>query len=196
MRNTTAEGGPQIFIALEADYIPGITRDFRSFKKDLGLDYIIGSIHLVKGPGEGLWFTDGAKQQIYDEGLQKLFDGNAKKGVTAYYEQLFEMIETQKPEILGHFDKINMHNKGRYFKTDESWYQLLIDKVLDLCLQHDVVVEVNTRGIYKKRSETTFPEPKFLKKIQMKKNPVMISSYAHQPNELAKQITKNRKHLL
>ncbi len=196
VRDSAEEGDPEIFIALEADYIPGITRDFSSFKNDLGLDYIIGSIHLVKGAGNGLWFTDGSKQQIYDDGLQRLFDGNAKRGVRAYFEQIFEMIETQRPEILGHFDKINMHNKDRYFTTDEDWYQLLIDKILELCLQYDVVVEVNTRGIYKKRSETTFPEPMVLKKMQRKNIPVMISSDAHKPNELALQIPETRKLLL
>jgi histidinol-phosphatase (PHP family) len=46
-------------------------------------------------------------------------------------------------------------------------------------------VEVNTRGIYKKRSDSLFPGPEILKKIHAMKIPVTISSDAHRPDELS-----------
>ncbi len=54
-----------IRLALEIDFIEGITRDFEEFKQTCRLDYTIGSVHLVKnGNHNGLWFIDGPKVEI------------------------------------------------------------------------------------------------------------------------------------
>ncbi len=54
-----------IWLALELDYIEGISRDFSEFRQLCGLDYTIGSVHLVKnGNDDGLWFIDGPKSRI------------------------------------------------------------------------------------------------------------------------------------
>jgi histidinol-phosphatase (PHP family) len=95
------------------------------------------------------------------------------------------MILTQKPDIIGHLDKIKMHNRNRYFQEDENWYVQLVDETLDLIKANQCVVEVNTRGIYKKRSDSLYPGPEILKKINAMKIPVTISSDAHKPNELS-----------
>jgi histidinol-phosphatase (PHP family) len=47
-----------------------------------------------------------------------------------------------------------------------------------------LIVEVNTRGLYKKRSDTTYPGLAILKEVRHLKIPVMINSDAHQPHEL------------
>ncbi len=175
----------EIYLSLEFDYIPGILEDFTVYKNRLGLDYVLGSVHLVTNPEkEGLWFTDGPKYETYDEGLNNLFDGDIKKAVTAFYRQTNEMIVTQKPDIIGHFDKVKMHNKDRYFKEDEKWYQDLIDEVLSLAKENNCILEVNTRGLYKKRSNTFFPGIDILKKIRALNIPVTISSDAHKPDDL------------
>ena len=46
-------------------------------------------------------------------------------------------------------------------------------------------MEVNTRGIYKKRSETLFPGPEILRKIHAMNIPVTLCSDAHKPNEIS-----------
>jgi len=82
-----------ILLALEIDFIPGITKEFDWFRKAGNLDYLIGGIHLIRNKGvKDLWFIDGPLQEKYDEGLKKLFNGNGRKGVEAYFKQLNEMI--------------------------------------------------------------------------------------------------------
>jgi histidinol-phosphatase (PHP family) len=175
----------ELYLSLEIDFIPGISDDFLKFKQDCKLDYIIGSIHLVKGEGNSdLWFIDGGKQDVYDQGLERVFGGDIRKGVRAYYHQINQMLSTQNFDILGHFDKIKMHNKDRYFTEDESWYIELLDECLDLIKSKDVIVEVNTRGLYKKRSSSLFPGIEILKKIKERKIPITLSSDAHKPEEL------------
>jgi histidinol-phosphatase (PHP family) len=175
-----------ILLSMEIDYIPGITRAFTEFSKAGNLDYTIGGVHLVRNKEiEKLWFIDGSKKETYDDGLQILFNGNPRKGVEAYYGQIAEMVATQKPDIIAHLDKIKMHNKNRYFSEEEGWYKDLVWKTLKyIADESDCIIEVNTRGLYKKRSDTFFPSPAILEQIHHLKIPITLSSDAHQPHEL------------
>ena len=69
-----------IYCALEADYLTGVSEPFAVTKERYHLDYLIGGVHLVvdkvpepvEGPAlsENIWFIDGPKWEVYDEGLQ------------------------------------------------------------------------------------------------------------------------------
>lgn len=177
---------PSILLALEIDFIPGITLPIEHYRKLYTFDYFIGSVHLVKNEESGnLWFIDGPDITIYDNGLKEIFSGDARKAVTAYYRQIQEMIVTQKPDIVGHLDKIKMYNRNRFFLEEESWYVELVEEILDAASTAGCVIEVNTRGIYKNRSETLFPGPEVLKKIRLRNIPVTITSDAHKPQEIS-----------
>jgi histidinol-phosphatase (PHP family) len=177
---------PCILLALEIDYIPGITKPIDHYRKLYPFDYFIGSVHLVKNEENGkLWFIDGPDISIYDKGLAEIFSGEIKRAVIAYYWQIQEMIVSQKPDIVGHLDKIRMYNRGRYFREDDPWYIKLVDETLDTIHAAGCVIEVNTRGIYKKRSDALFPGRAILKKIRKMNIPVVISSDAHKPEELS-----------
>lgn len=174
-----------LFLALEADYIPNKTHDFSYFRKVCKLDYIIGAIHLVAHPISGVfWFIDGGKQEKWDRGLKEVFEGDIKSGVKAFYHQTNEMLESQKLEILGHFDKIKMHNKNRFFSQEEKWYQNLIQESLQLIKEKDILMEINTRGLYKGRSDELFPSISVLQKAQEMGIPLMLNTDAHHPSEL------------
>jgi len=174
-----------IYSGMEMDYIPGMSENFSKVKAEYKLDFLIGSVHLVKPENsDELWFTDGPNYETYDKGLNELFSGDIKKAVTTYYHQLNEMIETQQLDVVGHFDKIKMHNRDRFFKEDEPWYKALVYETLELIQDRDLIVEVNTRGIYKKRSETTYPGLDILKDIKTLRIPVMVNSDAHKPHEV------------
>jgi histidinol-phosphatase (PHP family) len=177
-----------ILLSLEIDFIPGITIDFNDFIKAGNLDYTIGGVHQVRNmEKENLWFIDGSKQETYDDGLQKLFKGHIRNGVEAYYNQICEMVATQKPDIIAHLDKIKMHNKNRYFTEEEGWYKDLVWKTLKfIAAESDCIIEVNTRGLYKKRSDTFFPGPAILEQIHHLKIPITLNADAHQPHELSR----------
>lgn len=179
------EKGLDIYLGLETDYIHGIGLPLSWFREHLPLDYQIGSVHLVSHhTPDLLWFIDGPDPATYDDGLMQLFGGDIRKGVTAYYNQINEMIAAGSLDVVGHLDKIKMHNRGRFFSEEEAWYIRLIDETLHLIKNAGVIVEVNTRGIYKKRSDTLFPGPVLLHKIKNLGIPIMLSSDAHRPEEL------------
>lgn len=175
----------EILLGLEIDYIPGISVPAEEYRNRCGLDYEIGSVHLVKNMDTGgLWFIDGPKTETFDEGLEKVFSGNIRLAVQAYFEQINEMIVNDKPMIIGHIDKIRMHNRERFFSESEEWYIKLLGHCFDLVKKSGAIVEINTRGVYKKRSETFFPSPLALDMIKERSIPIIISTDAHLTEEL------------
>ncbi len=182
---TKYQGVIDIYRGLEMDFIPELSEDFAYWKNNCATDYLIGSVHLVAPENnDKLWFIDGHNPDVYDNGLQLYFNGDIKLAVGTYYKQVNQMIETQSFDVLGHMDKIKMHNKNRFFSEDERWYQKYVDECLDLIKQKNIIVEINTRGIYKKRSNSLFPDDLTLQKVKKLNIPIIISSDAHQPNEL------------
>ena len=177
-------GKIDILASMEMEFIPGIVVDFQKTKKDYQLDYLIGSVHLVGKSPDTLWFIDGKSVEPYDEGLKKYFGGDIRKGVRAYFDQENEMIETEKFDIIGHFDKVKMNARGRYFQEDEKWYRDMVLETLDLIKQHDLIVEINTRGLYKQRYNGFYPSEWLLPRMKEMNVPVLISSDAHQYWEL------------
>lgn len=173
-----------IYCSMEMDFIPGIVKDFKKTQKELGLDYMIGSVHLVGNDVDRLWFIDGSKVETYDEGLFNYYGGDIKKGVKTFFYQYNEMIETEEFDIVGHFDKIKMHNRDRYFLEEDKWYRDLLMETLTLIKEKSLIVEINTRGIYKKRSSDFYPSTWILPIMREMNVPVVISSDAHHPSEL------------
>ena len=95
-----------IYCGLEADYLTGVSEPFALTKEKYHLDYLIGGVHLVINPAlrqaqgpekikvvehvetptqtinpDEIWFIDGPKWEVYDEGLQKFFDGDIRRAV-------------------------------------------------------------------------------------------------------------------
>ena len=175
-----------LYCALEADYITGTSEPFAVTKEKYHLDYLIGGVHLVgqsANPDE-IWFIDGPKWEVYDEGLQKFFEGDIRRAVRRFFEQSNEMIENEQFDIIAHFDKIKMHNRDRYFHEDEPWYRKLALETLDLIHQKGLVMEINTRGIYKKRYNGFYPSPWLIKEACKMHIPAIISADAHHFSEI------------
>ncbi len=178
-------GQLSIYRSLELDFIPELSEDFELWKKECRVDYAIGGLHLVKpGQGDELWFTDGPDRNIYDQGVTDFFDGDIRKAVKTYYHQLNRMVETQTFDVVAHVDKIKMHNQNRFFTEDEKWYRDLVSETLTLIKEKNLIVEINTRGLYKKRSDKLFPDDETLRQVVDMKMPVIISSDAHKPEEI------------
>jgi histidinol-phosphatase (PHP family) len=175
----------EIYKGLEVDFIPDVISP-KQFEKDL--DYTVGSIHFVDRYSDGKhWEIDGSHVAFLD-GLEKIFDNDFKAAITRYFELTREMIETACPSVIGHLDKIKIQNPAqKFFSEDEEWYQTEIKKTIDLIAEKKVIVEVNTRGIYQKKSSTTYPSPWILELMHAKKVPVTISSDAHHPDDIINQ---------
>lgn len=174
--------GIEIYKGLEVDYIPGVISPAMFSDK---LDYTIGSIHFVEKFSDGTsWEIDGL-HTVFINGLKSIFRGDIRDAVHRYFELTREMIAEACPTIIGHMDKIKIQNpEDRFFSENDSWYQQEIEKTIDLIAEAGAIVEVNTRGIYQKKSPTTYPSPWILQHLFEKNIPITISSDAHHHNDI------------
>lgn len=171
----------EVYVGLEIDYVPGICGP-QKFAADL--DFTIGSVHYLDQNEAGApWEIDGSTAQFM-QGLVDVHGGDIQKVVKLYYRRIREMIEQDPPDILGHLDKIKIHNlNNSLFDESEAWYQREIADTLDLLAESDCILEVNTRGMYKKNL-STYPSMTILKIARKREIPVMINSDSHAPSEI------------
>lgn len=170
-----------VLAGLEVDYIPGVIgpSDFQD-----QLDFTIGSVHFVDGEGTFRWEADTSLLQ-FKEGLQRIFHGDVQQAVTRYFTLMRDMLINSRPDILGHMDRIKMHNtEMHFFNEDASWYRDQLVHTLECARDLGVVVEINTRGLYKKRHVETYPGDFACQRIAEMKIPVMLALDAHYEGEL------------
>ncbi len=174
-----------IYRALEIDYIPKVSFPFSFFRSGAAIDYTIGAVHLVHHPARrALWFINGSREEEFIDGLRDIFDNDTDYAVGCFYRQQIEMIQTERPDIIAHFDKIKMHNKGRYFDDESPMVREWQKELLKVIKAAGTVVEVNTRGIYKGRCDELYPSDRLIRACVKAGIPLMLSSDAHKPEEI------------
>ena len=180
------EGTIEIYKSLEIDYFPGNPLAQPDNYKNLQLDYTIGSVHFVDNLKSGeAWNIDTSKR-IFDDGMVEIFGGDGRKAVTKFYELTLEMLDVMKPDIIGHLDKIKMFNTGnKFFNEKELWYCDLVETVLQKIAATGTIVEVNTRGLYRGKTNDHYPSDSVMKRCLDMQIPVMINTDCHKPEEVA-----------
>jgi len=174
-----------IFIGCEIDFLPNkMGPNSPQFEV---LDYNVGSVHFVNQFEDGTYWGIDDTFKMYQRGINELFGGNAQAAVEAYFAITRMMIEEDAPDILGHMDKIKMNNKNQqFFEETETWYQKAVLATLESVAASDknIIIEVNTRGVYKKKTLHPYPSPWVLKHIHAMDIPIMINSDCHHPREV------------
>lgn len=175
----------KLFVGMEMDFICDMQENIEEQGKNYGLEYVIGSVHQVKehNNSKESWFIDGHDQKIYDKGLEELFDNNIKRAVRTYFSQQMEMISKNRIDVIAHPDKIAMHNRERFFNNDTSWYKDMMMSLLEEIKKHDIICEINSRGLYKKRHNDFYPSKYWWKKMKEMNIRICLSSDCHKNDE-------------
>ncbi|MCG8581046.1 MAG: histidinol-phosphatase [Bacteroidales bacterium] len=172
-----------VYKALEVDYIPGLASPKHEKIIEADLDYTVGSVHYIGQMNDGSHWAVDAPADEFKKGLNETFNGDIKRAACKYYELQREMLENATPDIIGHMDKIKMHNLTfSLFDESEQWYVDEVNKTLELVKEKGVIVEVNTKAYY--RDGHLFPGPEHFAKIKELNIPVTINSDAHHPDKL------------
>ncbi len=177
----------QLYKSLEIDYIPGVISINSPVIKKSNLDYTIGSVHFVSQFENKEWWEIDSSTTRFKEGLEAIYHNDIQKAVTDYFSNTRKMVQTACPDIIGHLDKIKMHNsKEFFFDENADWYKEEVLKTLETIRQVNAIVEVNTRGMYKKYTAEPYPGKMILREIQKMAIPVTINSDCHHPSEMTK----------
>ncbi len=178
-------GQIEIYKSLEIDFFSDQSGIIKKWTNELNLDYSIGSVHFVDTFEDGMpWEIDGPLM-TFEKGLEEIFGNDIRRVLEKYFEYTIQMLEKDCPTILGHIDKIKMQNHHRFFfDENEKWYQELLKQTLEVAAKSGVIAEVNTRGLYKKRTSETYPGEVGLRLLKELGIPICLNSDAHHPKEI------------
>ncbi|MCL2084556.1 MAG: histidinol-phosphatase [Oscillospiraceae bacterium] len=148
-----------------------------------GLDYVIGSVHDVPIEG-GVNACVDATKLAFHEGADYL-GGDTLKLVELYYQTLANMIRTQRPDIVGHFDlPTKLNEKNDLFDMRSKRYQKAVMPALDALAAEGLILEINTGAMGRGLRSDPYPAPWILRECLKRGVRVTVSSDAHSADML------------
>jgi histidinol-phosphatase (PHP family) len=179
------EGRLPVYLGLEVDYIRGLTGPADKDIRDLGLDYIIASVHYILPPGKAGPFTvDGSMEEL-EQGVREGFGGDGEAMMECYWDAVQEMIAAGGFDILGHVDLVKKNNAGgRWFDPEGERFCRRAGETAAAASRAGVAVEVNTGGINRKKITDTYPSLPLLRLFGERRVPALITADAHRAEDL------------
>jgi len=190
------EGKLPVYLGLEVDFIEGTMGPADEDYQDMGLDFIIGSVHFVVPPNGNFFAVDDSPENVYS-GISKGFDGDPMGMVEAYFHSVAEMILAGGFDVLGHADLVRKNNEGdKLFPEDDDQYLEQIFIIPGLMAQAGVPAEINTGGLIRGYINDCYPSLDILTLFRENGIPIVINSDAHKAEDLDGYYNEARKTLL
>jgi histidinol-phosphatase (PHP family) len=169
-----------VYLGLEVDYIRGRMGPADRVYRELGLDYVIGSVHYIFSPGGGEPFTVDSPKDEFERDLRVRFGGDGEALAAVYWETVVEMIRSGGFDILGHLDLVKKNNPGgRCFSAAAPSLPEKSAALIPLIAGAGCVVEVNTGGMNRGLVKEPYPSPRLLSLLREAAVPVIITADAH-----------------
>ncbi|MEI0702557.1 histidinol-phosphatase [Brachyspira intermedia] len=169
----------QVYLGIEGDYYSNLNKDT---DKEMELDYRIGSVHYIDD-GNNSYFPIDMSRDTFNETIKHF--GNIKEVIFRYYDNVIKMIETQKPDIIGHLDLVKKYNLNKeYFTEEEDWYIKKLDEVINVIKKSKCIVEVNTKLMNKNNLNSHYPSKYIINKLLESGTYFTINTDAHIVNNI------------
>jgi len=158
----------ELRLGIEIDFVPGQEERMDHDSTALPYDYVIGSVHRVDGEE----IDNPGHMGIYDE--WDIYDLYA-----AYYKNVREATLSGRFEVLGHADLIKIFG---YFPDRDI--AAMLEETVDIVAESGIVVDVNAAGLRKPVGEI-YPSRQLLEMFHRRGVPIILSSDAHAPDQVA-----------
>jgi histidinol-phosphatase (PHP family) len=174
-----------VFLGLEADYIRGLTGPADTDYRDMGLDYLIGSVHYVHSPKGGEPFTVDGPREEFERDLREQFNGDGEALMETYWDAVTDMLREGGFDILGHLDLIKKNNPHReWFSPEGEPYRRRSARIAEAAAESGTVVELNTGGLNRGKTTEPYPSPAILRLLKERDVPIVITADAHRAGHL------------
>ncbi len=166
----------------EVDFFPDSINWTKQQVTDLGLDFVLGSVHFVgtNQKGENLALD-------YDKaGFEKCRDnyGGIQGLVREYFSRVRQMAESGVFDSVGHLDLVKKYNKDKeYFTGDEPWYKTEVLQTLEAIERSGIAMELNSSGLIKCGEQ--YPSLWILQEAKERNIPLTLGSDGHEPGLIA-----------
>ena len=158
----------ELRLGIEIDFVPGAEERMERDANALPYDYVIGSVHRVQG--------EEVDHPDHRENYEKL---EPYELYERYYSNVREAALSGRFEILGHPDLIKI------FRTyPDQDITPMLEETADAVAESGVVVDVNAAGLRKPIGEV-YPSRQLLEMLHRRGVPIILSSDAHAPDQVA-----------
>ena len=168
-------GRLEIFLGLEWDLLSDPPENF---------DYIIGSIHHLKGTPPG--FTVDDSPAVTRAAISRDFGGSAEAMAQAYFSQYEALAALPFVDIVGHFDLLTKYDEAyRIFNADAPVFQDAAMAALELLCRADKIFEVNTGAVARGWRTAPYPSRRLLRELKVRGARVLVNSDTHSVETVA-----------
>jgi len=119
----------------------------RKLRKDLKLDYMVGSVHHVDG------IPTDFSRELFEKAENQA--GGTEQVMCRYFDLQYQLMKELKPEVIGHFDVIRLYRADFEF-TDLIWEKIV--RNIDFGISYGALFEINTGGA-SPRKNLKYPYP-------------------------------------
>ena len=160
----------------------GMEQDLESSPPPDGLDYLIGSVHLI--PKNGTMISVDWKPEILINAVRDLYDGDPLALCEDYYARTEKLAETECG-IVGHFDLISKFSeKAPWFDPAHPRYIAAWKKAADTLLSAGKTFELNTGAISRGWRTSPYPRIEMLEYIRERGGRFILGSDSHRKDTL------------
>ena len=138
-------GRMRILVGMESEWYPGCGEWVAELRERFALDYVVGSVHHVGGGCFDFSKTDYARIVQLSGGLLPFY--------ADYFDAQYEMMQSLRPEVVGHFDLVRLYDANYVDTLLEHEIRCRIARNLEWVLESGVILDVNARAILKGQSE-------------------------------------------
>ena len=135
----------RILVGMESEWYPGCAPWVATLRRHHRLDYIVGSVHHVCG---ACFDYSG---ELYEQARSQC--GGLVGLYAAYFDAQCEMLDAVRPEVVGHFDLIRLHDPDylRTHSVPEIWARVM--RNLERIRDAGAVLDINARALLKGQTE-------------------------------------------
>lgn len=152
-----------------------------------GFDYVVGSVHWVNDV-----ITDHSKAK-FDEAAAKC--GGQEALAVMYYEQMAEMVEAVRPEVVGHVDVLRKYASPRE-AVETPRARDAVRAALEAIRAHGCILDINTGGL-RHGLGSPYPAPWLLRMAVHEFGiGVCFGDDSHSPEDVGAGIIETRQYLI
>jgi len=159
-------------LGIEADFIAGREDRMANLLEAREWDYVVGSVHFVND-GDGSLDTEEYSVWLREESPERIWE--------RYFETLGHAAQSGLFDILAHPDLVKVWGRDR--PRPEGDLRRFYYRAMEMIADVDIAIEVSTAGLRKPVAEI-YPALGFLEMAVDAGKPLVLSSDAHQPDQL------------
>ncbi|MFQ6003389.1 MAG: histidinol-phosphatase [Candidatus Zixiibacteriota bacterium] len=170
--------GLSVKVGLEVDYAPHFENELKKNLAAFDLDYVLGAVHCLDHIA--ISASSEAEDYFKKKGLRKLCQ--------EYYKVLGKAVLSALFDAIAHLDIYRKHGLAFYGEEILTAHRGLVEPVLQLMMENDVGMEINT-GVLRKGHNQFSPSLEILNlALDMNVKIVAFGSDAHKVKHLGQDI--------